>query len=126
MKRLISLTAALIIIICSLCVPAMTVSAASSFEDSLNDFNSVSEKTGDWDNFPNHPQFGLSVVGRKTTDSENSLIYSFSGKAVTSVSVRFVEYHGFVSAADYEISVYAGGAWQTVSSVASAESDISG
>lgn len=126
MKRIAALICVFSLLALSAGILPTAVGTKDIFEDTLTDFNSVSEKTGDWDCFPNHPDFGLSVAGRQNTSGENSLIYSFTDKAIASLEIKVVEYSGFFSAADYAVSVLANGLWTSLSMTASAESDISG
>lgn len=126
MKRIIAFICTFSLVVLSVCISPIAADASEIFEDTLMDFNSVSEKIGDWDCFPEHSEFGLSVAGRKTVTGENSLIYGFPGKAVTSLQIKLVEYSGFFSASDYRVCALVNSSWTELSVTASAESDISG
>lgn len=127
-KRIISLMCTVVMILSAIFVAPSSVFAeeAYDFADNYDTWTQGIEKVGEWDIFPNHPDFGLSVVGRKNTKSENSLIYSFEGKKITAVSVDVVEHHIYFKKEDLVVSAYSNGAWHELSLTMSAEKEIDG
>lgn len=127
-KRIISLMCTVVMILSAIFVAPSSAFAEETydFSDSYDTWMQGIEKVGEWDIFPNHPDFGLSVVGRKNTKSENSLIYSFEGKKITAVSVDVVEHHIHFKKEDLVVSAYSNGAWQNLSLTMSAEKEING
>lgn len=127
-KRIISLMCTVIMILSAIFVAPSSVFAEETydFSDNYDTWMQGIEKVGEWDIFPNHPDFGLSVVGRKNTNSENSLIYSFEGKKITAVSVDVVEHHSYFKKEDLVVSAYSNGAWHVLSLTMSAEKEIDG
>lgn len=106
--------------------PAVLAEAADTFTDDMTDLTKVNQTVGEWDVFPNHPELGLSVAGRKTTDAENSLVYSFADKTIEAVSIRVAEYTGFLAKGDLTSAVKVGDSWVDLALTQSAESDITG
>lgn len=127
-KRIISLMCTVVMILSAIFVAPSSAFAEETydFSDSYDTWTQGIEKVGEWDIFPNHPDFGLSVVGRKNTNSENSLIYSFEGKKITAVSVDVVEHHSYFKKEDLVVSAYSNGAWHVLSLTMSAEKEIDG
>ena len=127
-KRIISLMCTVVMILSAIFVAPSSAFAEETydFSDSYDTWTQGIEKVGEWDIFPNHPDFGLSVVGRKNTNSENSLIYSFEGKKITAVSVYVVGHHIYFKKEDLVVSAYSNGAWHELSLTMSAEKEIDG
>lgn len=127
-KRIISLMCTVVMILSAIFVAPSSAFAEETydFSDSYDTWTQGIEKVGEWDIFPNHPDFGLSVVGRKNTNSENGLIYSFEGKKITAVSVDVVEHHIYFKKEDLVVSAYSNGAWHELSLTMSAEKEIDG
>ena len=127
-KRIISLMCTVVMILSALFVAPFSALAGETYDftDNYDTWMQGIEKVGEWDIFPNHPEFGLSVVGRNNTKSENSLIYSFEGKKITAVSVDVVRYTGYFQENDLVVSAYSNGAWQDLSLTMSAEKEIDG
>lgn len=127
-KRIISFMCTVVIILSAIFVAPSSAFAEETydFSDNYDTWTQGIEKVGEWDIFPNHPDFGLSVVGRKNTNSENSLIYSFEGKKITAVSVDAVEHHSYFKKEDLVVSAYSNGAWHELSLTMSAEKEIDG
>lgn len=127
-KCIISLMCTVIMILSAIFVAPSSVFAEETydFSDNYDTWMQGIEKVGEWDIFPNHPDFGLSVVGRKNTNSENRLIYSFEGKKITAVSVDVVEHHSYFKKEDLVVSAYSNGAWHELSLTMSAEKEIDG
>lgn len=127
-KRIISLMCTVVMILSALFVAPFSAFAEETYDftDNYGTWMQGIEKVGEWEIFPEHSEFGLSVVGRGTTDSENSLIYSFEGKKITAVSVDVVEHHSFFEKEDLVVSAYSNGDWQDLSLTMSAEKEIDG
>lgn len=127
-KRIISFMCTVVMILSAIFVAPFSAFAEETYDftDNYDTWTQGIEKVGEWDIFPNHPDFGLSVVGRNNTKSENSLIYSFEGKKITAVSVDVVEYTGHFGENDLVVSAYSNGAWQNLSLTMSAEKEING
>ena len=133
-KRIISLMCTVVMILSALFIAPSSAFAEETYDftDNYDTWMQGIEKVGEWEIFQKHRDFGLSVVGRGTTDSENntdsenSLIYSFEGKKITAVSVDVVEHHSFFKKEDLVVSAYSNGAWQNLSLTMSAEKEIDG
>ena len=127
-KRIISLMCTVVMILSAIFVAPFSAFAEETYDftDNYDIWTQGIEKVGEWEIFPNHSDFGFSVVGRGTTDSENSLIYSFEGKKITAVSVDVVEHHSFFEKEDLVVLAYSNGAWQELSLTMSAEKEIDG
>lgn len=127
-KRIISLMCTVVMILSAIFVAPFSAFAEETYDftDNYDTWTQGIEKVGEWDIFPNHTDFGLSVVGRNDTKSENSLIYSFEGKKITAVSVDVVEHHIHFKKEDLVVSAYSNGAWQNLSLTMSAEKEIDG
>ena len=99
----------------SLALPAVadggTTDGTWSFEDEMTSLDNVSEKTGNWEVFPNHTETGLSVVGRKDTTQENTLIYTApDGQVIDAAEVRLQIGKGFVDLSrDFALDVRVAG-----------------
>ncbi len=117
---------ALLAVVMLAAFPALSAEAAETFTDDMTDLTKENQTVGEWDVFPNHAELGLSVAGRKTTDAENSLIYSFAGKTIEAVSIRVAEYTGFLAENDLTSAVKVGDSWVDLALTQSAESDITG
>lgn len=127
-KRIISLMCTVVMILSALFVAPSSAFAEETYDftDNYGTWMQGIEKVGEWEIFPEHSEFGLSVVGRGTTDSENSLIYSFEGKKITAVSVDVVEHTIHFKEEDLVVSAYSNGDWQDLSLTMSAEKEIDG
>ena len=104
----------------SLALPAVadggTTDGTWSFEDEMTSLDNVSEKTGNWEVFPNHTETGLSVVGRKDTTQENTLIYTApDGQVIDAAEVRLQIATGFVNlSVDFALETRAAGSQEWV------------
>ncbi len=65
--------------------------------DDFSDLSKPDFKTDNFDVFPNHPETGLSVIGRKTTDGESSVAYNApEGKYFSAVKLGVQKAEGYV------------------------------
>lgn len=65
--------------------------------DDFSDLSKPDFKTDNFDVFPNHPETGLSVIGRKTTDGESSVAYNApEGKYFSAVRLGVQKADGYV------------------------------
>ena len=65
--------------------------------DDFSDLSKPDFKTDNFDAFPNHPETGLSVIGRKTTDGESSVAYNApEGKYFSAVKLGVQKAEGYV------------------------------
>lgn len=116
MKKVISVLCTVSLLLSAIFIVPFSAFAESDY-DVVDDYSFWMQglsKVGSWDLFSNHSEIGLSLAGRSSTASENSLIYSFEGKKITGIKVDVAEATGFFGADDLIVSAYANDNWQSL------------
>lgn len=128
LKNILSLICvAVISVTVCLSAPLHTVANVSTtYTDTFSAWSEYVTKTGSWDLFPNHSDTGLSLAGRRSTSSENHIVYEFEGKEITGISLKVAEYSGFFDENDLVLSIYSDSKWSNLSLVRGNENNIVG